>query len=791
MYRQLLTMLFRRFSKNPVFSFITLANLTIGFATFILLSQFVKGLMSWDKQNENYERIYRVQLFQDQKDNAQTHSSSITAALSRHNLPGLPEIEKVVLMHDVGDNNKNGVFLSADKKNQLLVRYGYYADESVFDIFTFRFVEGDPHNALIGPFSIVLSQTLADKLFPKGGAIGQQLYGENKVAFTVTGVYEDIPDRSSWIPAYLIPMKSYTALTGFEGYEDNYWAYSFYTYVLLKPQADPARVDEKIHYALKEYRKEHIPYLRPMKFLNLNPYFQKDWYIMLILLAFTALLILVLSSINYINLQTANATTRFREIGIRKTVGFSKRRLLTQFLFESVSLAFLGGILGLILAQMATPAFNRMIESEILTGIIHDWKLALLVLAIALLAGFLSGIHPAFAISRFNPVTALKQKLISQPANGISLKKILVTAQFSISIFLLATGFIIYRQSQYIIKKDMGFDSHNILFANVITDKKGSFDMLRQRLISHPEIADACQSDYIPFVLPGGDELSWDEADPETKVFVRFYKVSYDYIPTYNMKLVTGRNFSREFQADHEKCIINQTAARIFGWGDTLGKSIKIYDRNYEVIGIIEDHVAFSVHNPIEPELYRLIPDSITNDRMYSLRFMPGMEKQAFELALQEFKEYFPDDAFELKNIRSRILIEGAANAWKQLTRVSVFFAFVSVIISSIGLFGLILFYTRSKLKEIGIRKVLGFTSGQLYFGMSFEFMQLLLIAIVIACPAAYFVYDALPGADKYPLQAWEFIIAALITIVVALGTISYQIIKALKVRPVEILKDE
>ena len=694
-------------------------------------------------------------------------------------------------MHDVGDNNKNGVFLSVNKKDQLLVRYGYYADESVFDIFTFRFIEGDPHNALTKPFSIVLSQTLADKLFPTGNATGQQLYGENKVAFTVTGVYEDIPDRSSWIPAYLIPMKSFTALTGFEGYEDNYWAYSFYTYVLLKPNSDPASVDAKIHDALKDYRKEHIPYLRPMKLIYLNPYFQKDVYVMLLLLAFTALLILVLSSINYINLQTANATTRFREIGIRKTVGFSKRRLWTQFLFESVSLAFIGGVLGLILAMIATTGFNRIIGNDILISLFYDWELALTVLGVALMTGFLSGIHPAYAISRFNPVTALKQKLVSQPVNGISLKKILVTAQFSISIFLLAVGFIIYKQSQYILKKDMGFDSHNVLFANIITEKKGSFDLLRQRLLSHPEIANACQSDYIPFVFPGGDELSWDEADPETKVFVRFYNVSHDYIPTYNMKIQTGRNFSREFPADFDKCVINETAARIFGWGDTLGKSIKIWDKNYEVIGIIEDHVAFSVHNEIEPELYRLMPDSIQNDRIYSIRFMPGMEKQASEIAFREIEEFFPDDAFELKNIQFRIQNEGAANAWKQLTKVSVFIAFISVIISSIGLFGLILFYTRSKLKEIGIRKVLGFTSGQLYFGMAFEFMQLLLIAIIIACPAAYFVHGALPGADKYPLQAWEFVIAALITIVVALATISYQIIRALKVRPVEILKDE
>jgi putative ABC transport system permease protein len=263
MITQTFYMFFRRLSKDSLFAFINLANLVVGFATFILLSQFISGQFNYDKHHVNYDRIYRVQLFQDQKENRIRHSSSITAALSRHELTKLPEIEKITLMHDVGDNNKNGVFLSIDKKIKFLIRYGFYADASVFEIFTFRFLEGDPENALGQPFSIVLSKTLADKLFPSGNALGNQVYAENKAVLTVTGVYEDFPAASNWKPAYLLPMLSFTALTGWKNYEDNYWAYSFYTYVLLKPNADPAAVDAKIHDALKDYRKEHFPYLRP------------------------------------------------------------------------------------------------------------------------------------------------------------------------------------------------------------------------------------------------------------------------------------------------------------------------------------------------------------------------------------------------------------------------------------------------------------------------------------------------------------------------------------------------
>ncbi len=201
----------------------------------------------------------------------------------------LPEIENIVLIHDVGDNNKDGVFLSRDKRTELLTRYGYYADQSVFDVFTFHFIEGDQKTALTQPFSIVLSKKTSTRIFAGESALGKQVYGENKVLFTVTGVYEDLPENSEWRPEYLLPMKSFTAITGWKNYEDNYWAYSFYTYVLLKENARPETVDAKIHDALKNYRKEHSPYLRPMSKLHVNPYFENSMLNGYTLLSFIAI----------------------------------------------------------------------------------------------------------------------------------------------------------------------------------------------------------------------------------------------------------------------------------------------------------------------------------------------------------------------------------------------------------------------------------------------------------------------------------------------------------------------
>ena len=784
-------MLARRIAKEKLLYLIIFMNLIIGFGTFIIISQYISGEFMWDKYNTKYDRIYRLQLFMDQQENTIKHTWSVTAALSRKDLVDLPEIEKIALIHDVGDNNKSGVFLSVDKTNQFLTRFGYYADQSVFDIFTFRFTKGNPGEALTRPFSIVLSQELADKLFPGGNALGKQVYGENKVPFTVTGVYKDLPVRSTWRPEYLIPMISYTAITGDRAYETNYWEYSFYTYVLLKPNANPESVDKKIYDALHDFRKEHHPYLRPMSKLQLDPFFEPALYIALGLIGFLAILILVLTSVNFINLQTASATNRFREIGIKKTLGFNRKRLWSQFMIESMSLTIFSALAGILLAQLALPYLNNAFGEGIFPDIMENKKLIFIIMAVTLTTGFLSGIHPAYVISSYSPISALKQKFVSKESNGINLKKILVTIQFTISIFMLIVAFIIFRQTRYMLTKDMGFNNQTVLFSNIVTNKTGSFEPLRQRLLEHHEIKDACVSDYIPFILPGGDDMNWEGGKPDEKVFVRYSYISYDFVPTYELQMLYGRNFSKDYPDDRDKCLINETAVKVFGWKEPIGKRIKLFSKNYDVIGVIKDYTVNSVYNAIEPHLYRLIPDSLISNGVYSVNFTRGKEKEAMRDVKKEFEEFFPEDAFEFNNIQYLVQNENAVRAFKSFRKLTALIAILTIIISSIGLFGLILFMTQKKMKEIGIRKVLGFSFGNLYYTLSLWFVKLIIISLVIAWPASFYVYKLLPGTDKYRLQVWEFVVATGIILIIAIFTISFQIIKALRVKPVEILKDE
>jgi putative ABC transport system permease protein len=632
---------------------------------------------------------------------------------------------------------------------------------------------------------------MSDKLFPGGNALGKQVYGENKVVFNVTGVFEDLPVSTTWRPVYILPMLSYAALTGQKNYENNYWGYSFHTYVLLKPNAKPAAIDNKIHDALKDFRKEHHPYLRPMSKLNVNPFFDPSLYIALGLLTFLSVLILILSSINFINLQTASATNRFREIGIKKTLGFNRRRLWFQVMFESMAITIAASLTGIFLAQLAIPYLNNAIGWGTFPIILENPKLIFIILAVTVVTGFLSGIHPAYVISSYSPVAALKQKFISEKSNGISLKKILVTIQFSISVFMLIVAFIIYRQTNFMMTKDLGFNSQTMLFSNIVTSKEGSFEQLKQRLIEHREIKNACVSDYIPFILPGGDDLNWEGGKPDEKVFVRYSKISYDFVPTFELKMLAGRNFSREYPADRNKCLINETAVNVFGWKEPIGKRINASGKYYEVVGVIKDYTVQSVFNPDEPHLYRLLPDSVISNCVYSVNFAPGKEKKAMEIVKDEFQEFFPDDAFEFRSIQFLTQNENAVKAFKGLQKITSLIAILTILISSIGIFGLILFMTQRKMKEVGIRKVLGFSYGSLYITLSSWFIRLIFISLLISWPAAYYVYRLLPGANKYGIQLWEFVLASLIILAVAVATISYQIIKALRVRPVEILKDE
>jgi putative ABC transport system permease protein len=792
MIKHLFTSIYRNILRDKIFTLINLCNLTIGFTTFILLGMVVSYEFNYDKYNKNYDRIYRVQTRQE--DSYPTNFCTYSPIAFRYHLMAdLPEVDQALLMREVSGGQGGGQFFTLPSGGQLFEKQGYFSENAIFDIFTIDLKEGTSTNALNEPNTIALSETLQQKLFPEGGAVGKQVILGKRYPLMVTAVYKDFPRNSTIRPSYLVSMATREALSGRKDFRDDWTAIDNDNFVLLKKGADPHAVDAKIKDAFKNVKnfEKSFPYLHPMSKLHLTPNSQPDMLIGMGILSLAGILVLILSCVNYVNLSLANSTRRAGEIGIKKVVGFSRKAIAIQFLVETVTLTFIAMILGIFLAQASTPIMAQILQKDFEYSIYDNGQLLVIVFFTGLLAGILSGLYPAMVLSTYNPVKVLKGKLFSGTGRSINLKKVLTSAQFSISLFMLIVSFILYNHVNFILHKDLGFDSKNILYTEINIHDKIDFESVRQRLLQHPEIVDASYSATIPFQGNIGGYVSWEGAAPDEKVMISRNYVNYDFIPTYNFKMIAGRNFSKEYPADNKSVIINETALKVFGWDDPIGKQVLYLGQPYSVIGVVKDFHPFSVHNPIPTYIMFLEENGMTGNKLLTVRFTPGNGQKARQLVTSELETIIPNDPFEFKDFKVIFFMDIAISFWQSLKRLFMFFAIVTLIVSSMGLFGLILFTTKRRTKEMGVRKVLGSSVRAIYLQLSTEVIGLLGFAVLVASPGAWAIYNYMPGAYKEPLTASVFIIAILIITLVAFITISYHVLKVATQNPVKALRYE
>jgi len=767
-------------------------NLTIGFTTFVLLGMVVSYEFSYDKSNLNFDRIYRVQT--KQEDSYPTNYCAYSPAAFRyHLLAEQPEVEQVLLMREVSGSQGSGQFFTLPGGGQLYEKDGYFCENSIFDIFTISVKEGNSRNALTDPNSIAISETLGKKLFPEGSALGKRVIIGKRFPLTVTAVYADFPLNSSMRPTYLVPISTYEILAARKGFRDDWTFIDNDNYVLLRKGADPRQLDAKIKDAFKNVKnyEKSTPYLRPLSKLHLSPNSQYDSLIGLSILSFAGILVLLLSCVNYVNLSLANSTRRACEIGIKKVVGFPKKAIAAQFITETLALTFMATIIGLFLAQAVSPVMSNILQNGVTYHVFGNGRLLLIVFLSAIIAGLLSGFYPSLVLSSYNPVKVLKGKVFEGTGRSINLRKVLTTAQFSISLFMLIVSLILYQHVNFILNKELGFDDKNILFTEVNAWEKINFETVRQRLLEHPEIAEATFSNTIPFQGNIGGFVSWEGATPDQKEMVSRNYVNYDFVPTYHLKILYGRNFAKEYPSDNQGCIINETALRVFGWKEPIGKQVFLYGKGYPVIGVVKDFHPFSVHNPIPTYVMFLSQDEIMGAKLLTIRFTPGNKQKASALATSELDSFFPNDPFELKDFKTLFYLDGAISFWQSMKRLFFFFAVVTLVVSSMGLFGLILFTTKRRTKEIGIRKVLGSSVFSIFGQLSNEVIGLLGLATLVACPAAVVIYKTMPGAYKEPLMPSEFLLAILSVAVIAFLTISYHVLKVAIKNPVDALRYE
>jgi len=773
-------------------SFLNLTNLVFGFGTFILFASLVSYEFNYDTFNTNYDNIYRVQTKQEDSypTNFCTYSPS---ALRYHLLADLPEVEKVLLMREISGNQGSGQFFTLPDGGQLYEKLGYWCENSIFDIFTLKIKEGATANALSEPNTIVITEKLQKKLFPEGGAVGKQVVIGKRYPLTVTAVIVDFPVMSSLKPSYLISMSTFETMNDSKSFRDNWTAINNDNFILLKKSADPKLVDAKIKGAFKNVKdfEKSTPYLHPLSKMHLSPNSQPDYYIILSMLSLAAILMLVLACVNYVNLSVANSTQRACEIGIKKVVGFSKKAIAVQFLGETMLFTFVAMVLGIIAAVLAFPVLNDILDKNMDFSVFFQGHLLLVVVLASLVAGILSGIYPALVLSSYNPVRVLKGKLFNDRGKTFSTKKLLITTQFAISLFMLIVSLIMNNHVQFIMNKDLGFDNKNIVFAEMNVKDKLSFETVKNRLVQHPEIVDASISATMPFNGNIGGYVTWEGAMPDQKEMISRNYVNCDFIPTYNLKMAYGRNFSTEYPADNQNCIINETAMKAFGYTNPIGKQLFLYGRAYPIIGVVKDFHAFSVHNPIPNYILFLNDNEMIGSQMLTVRFTPGNGPKVKQLVTSELESIMPNEPFEVKDFNVILFTENAYMLWKAFEKLFLLFAVVSLIVSSIGLFGLMLFTIKRRTKEIGIRKVLGSSVATIYRQLSFEVFVLLGGAIVIACPAAVFIYRTLPGTYKEPLSIMVFITGIILIAVIAQLTISYHVLKIAVSNPVKALRYE
>ncbi len=794
MFRHLFKIATRNFLRYKSFAFINMFGLSFGLTTFILIALFVQYEFSWDKFHSDHHRIYRAQVIAHMADGDQ-YWNQIGYPVGGALKDQYPEIEHVVVTRPVW-----GEYLSSSEKLTFHEDDGQYVEQSFFDIFSVEFIEGNSENALTEPYSIVLTESLKKKYFGEEPALGKFLKARNRYEMKVTGVIRDFPENSSLEVDYLSPIILIELNDGWKLREqwDNF---SYSTYVLLNEHANHDLTEEKISDFLlnsehfKDNPTKYSMWLNPLSKIHLlqDPS-EKGLLIIVYLYSIVAIFALIIACINFMNMTTAYSAARAKEIGIKKVVGSTRMALSTQFLFESVIVALLSMHVAFILAEFALPFFNTIVSRNLDISLTDNWPFIAFIVAITILTGLISGLYPALYLSKFQPTKALKSASALSSSKS-PLRRILVTFQFVISSILILSTFVIYKQFNFMKNKELGFTKELVMYAHLGAEKKEDsrkLDIIKNRIDQIPEIKSVTVSLNIPFHGSHGTNVSWEGAQPDETINSRYNFIGYDYIDTYGLKIVQGRNFSREIASDtSEACLINETAARIYGWDDPIEKKVTFWDKEYRVVGVLKDFHPYSVFQRIPPFIFRLHDEYIDQGMTHSVKIASGANVlETKEKITAIYKEFFPNTLFDFKYYGDE-MDDTISVIYNGIVKTFLFFSLITIAIAVVGMFGLVAFTTKSRTKEIGIRKVHGASVKQIFVLLAREFVVLIIIAIILSWPAGIGFKAIDPAAYKAETGVWEYILTGVIVFFVTAFTISFHTRKASRQNPAEALRYE
>jgi putative ABC transport system permease protein len=782
--------LLRNTKRHKVYSFINIAGLSIGIALFILIMLFIQNEYSYDRFNENFERIYRIE----------KNSGCVMPAGIAHILEGqIPELEKIVRIYpSYGEKT----LIKYDEKLLQLSNF-VFADSSVFDVFTFPFLRGDPATAIEAPFSMVLTESTAKRIFGSKNPLDHAILVDNKWYFTITGIIHDVQKFHLPIDA-IASFVSLGDMWGEEALTHLDDGYQHPTYFLLPEAHNEMAVEHKVNSWLNERHNfgENPKFkLRPLKdiyFGNeklMGDQYQRHGNKQLIkIFSIIAIFILLIACINFINLSTSRASQRAKEVGMKKVVGASRKQLIHQFLFESVLITCMGLILGFIVAEFVMPVFNHIISGNLTINSYLKFPFPLLFIGGAILLGVIAGFYPALYLSAFVPNTVLKG-ILTRGRKAAKFRKALIVFQFSISIVLIFATLTISKQLSFMKNADLGFKKDHILVLDNNRNLWPKKAILRNELIKHPNISNVSFSCRVP----GETMWNWSPEILEKKATVSVNAIDPDFFQTYGIEMVEGRNFSWAMSVDRDnRFIVNEEALRLFELNFPLGKSVESVpngDGSGEIIGVVKDFHFNSLHSGIDPVIFYWLdwPHQKISVRISLIdtdTSIFGMEKTLGYIK-DSWTKLSPDYPFTYSFLDESYDLQYKSE--ERLSDIFVSLASLAIFIACLGLFGLSSFTAQQRKKEIGLRKVLGASSSEIALLLSKEFTKWVLIANLFAWPIAFLVMNRWLENFAYRTSfgILLFLFPAMIALMIALVTVSVQTVKAARANPIESLRYE
>ncbi|MBB1284239.1 ABC transporter permease [Flavisolibacter sp. BT320] len=806
MFRNYLKIAFRNLRKYKAISFINLFGLAVGFTCCLLILAYILNEVSYDKQHPHSDRTYRIsRSFHNDEGVESLHLGAIAPAFGPYLKTAFPEIEVMTRTLPSG----NTAFAYEDKR--FYENNVFFADENFGDVFKLGVVKGNPKKALAEPYTILITESLAKKYFGNEDPVNKLIKLDNNLPCKVAGVYKDFASNVHFHPDVLISFNTLkdSVVYGEERLRTSFGNNAFFTYLVLPKNVDYKQVEARMPAFIDKYY--HFPgeppgfvgsktthlYLWPLTNIHLRSHLDdeveengdiKRVYIFSIV----ALFILLIACINYMNLSTARSVLRAKEIGIRKTVGAERREIILQFLSESVLLTYMAILFALVLTVVLLPWLNSFSGAQLKLELLVQWKVLLPLFLTPILIGVLSGIYPALFMSSFEPVRVLKG--LFRVGGNLSLRKALVVAQFAVSIVLIISTAVVFQQLRYMQEKSLGFDKDQVITMFNTAAFGNRYESFRQELLQQPGVKEVARSSRVPsgrlldamgIGIPAGDSIKPLQLD------VKYLSVDYNFVPTYGFQFAAGRNFSQAYATDSTNFVVNEAAVRAIGYKsvqDAINQPIMYGGQKGNIIGVVKDFHFESLHQQIPALVMSVIPNQFGR---ISIKLAGNNLPATLATVEATWKKFLPEVPYDFT-----FMDESFARLYESEQRqktIFTSFAAIAIFIACLGLFGLSAFTISQRIKEIGIRKVLGAEVSSIVGLLSKDFLKLVAVAALIAFPVAWYAMTKWLDDFAYRIDIpwWIFLAAAFIACLIAFFTISFQAIKAASANPVKSLRSE